>query len=493
MNQRSRKIIELLAEVSPSALPGNVEVRGISCNSKDVRNGYIFVAVKGARDDGSRFIAEAVRNGACAVIAQETGAQDRARSRDIPVPFITVTDARAMAGRLASRFYGDPCDHIKTVGVTGTNGKTTITYLLEAVLAASGRHPAVIGTINYRFKGMVIPSVNTTPGPVELNALLADMVSMGADFALMEVSSHALDQGRTSSLTFHSALFTNLTQDHLDYHKTMEAYAQAKAKLFRQIEPPAFAVLNADDAAYRLMSAHVRGDVITYAIDAHADIRAANIRYALDGTVFDVTTPGGTFAVRSPLIGRHNVYNISAVMAWAWKEGLDRDAVVRSVGDCHGAPGRLQRIDTGSRGFHVFVDYAHTEDALRNTLNALRGLADTRILLVFGCGGDRDALKRPAMGRAACELADYAVLTNDNPRSEDPMRILDQIQAGMTGKNYCVVPDRREAISRALSLARPGDTVLVAGKGHEAYQILGDQTIPFDDAQEIRQCLQSMK
>ncbi len=491
MSQRLRTITDLFEHLAASptaAASGDVEVKGISCNSKNIKSGYVFVAVKGINDDGSRFISEAVANGACVVISDGP----RPAATGYPVPFITVPDARSAAGKLAARFYGDPSKHLQVVGVTGTNGKTTITYLLEALLISWGRHPAVIGTINYRFGNMTIPSTNTTPGPVELNALLADMVSWGADSAVMEVSSHALAQGRTDSIRFDSAIFTNLTQDHLDYHLTMREYAASKARLFGALEPGAFAVVNIDDPAHARMTEGIRCDLVTYALVAEADVRVSNVRYSLDGIVCEVRTPDRVYTLASPLIGRHNAYNLAAMCAWAWKKGIPAETVARAARSCACVPGRLERVDTGNAGYSVFVDYAHTEDALRNAAATLRALTAGRLIVVFGCGGDRDATKRPAMGRAAGELCDSIVLTNDNPRSEEPARIIDQIAAGISGAQYRILPDRREAIRHALGSARRGDTVLVAGKGHETYQIVGATTIHFDDREEIEACLRSM-
>lgn len=491
MSQRLRTITDLFGHFGSSessGMPADVEVKGISCNSKKIKAGYIFVAVRGTRDDGSRFIDEALTNGACAVVSDKPPP----RTTGYRVPFITVPDARAAAGKLAARFYGDPCEHLQAVGVTGTNGKTTVTYLLESLLCAWGRHPAVIGTINYRFRNMTVPSTNTTPGPVELNALLADMVSWGADFALMEVSSHALAQGRTESVRFDSAIFTNLTQDHLDYHATMQAYAASKARLFAALEPGAFAVMNIDDPAYTRMIEGIRCGVVTYALASDAHVRVTTIACSLDGIVCEVRTPDTGYTLSSPLIGRHNAYNIAAVCAWAWKKKVPVETIIQGVRTCARVPGRLERADSGGAGYHVFVDYAHTEDALRNVASTLKSLTAGRLIVVFGCGGDRDMTKRPAMGKAAAELCDYVVLTNDNPRSEEPSRILGQIAAGIAGAQYRIVPDRREAIRHALGIARPGDTILVAGKGHETYQIVGETTLPFDDREEIEACLRSM-
>ncbi len=393
--------------------------------------------------------------------------------------------------KLTTEFYGDPSSKIKVIGITGTNGKTTITYLIEALLKKANFQPAVIGTINYRFKNKTISSKNTTPSSVELQSLLARMSKEGVDYAIMEVSSHALDQDRAEGIKFHSSIFTNLTQDHLDYHKTLENYFKAKVKLFKNLAPNSVAVINNDDKYGRRIKNLTKARIITYGIKNKADIIASDIKFDCRKTEFLLSTPKLKINLETSLIGRHNIYNILAAIAWADKEGIDIVTIKSVIKEFSTVPGRLERITAGAR-FSVFVDYAHTEDALKNIITSLRNLSRRRLIVVFGCGGERDKTKRPKMGRIVSELSDYAVITNDNPRSEDPLEIIKDIKRGIRKNNYCVIPQRMDAIRKSLALARPGDIVLIAGKGHENYQILKDRVIHFDDREAVKECLQSM-
>lgn len=380
---------------------------------------------------------------------------------------------------------------MKVAGITGTNGKTTVTYLIEAILKEAGFIPGVIGTINYRFRGRVIPAKNTTPGPLELQSMLNDMLKEGVGYCAMEVSSHALDQGRTVGIKFHSAVFTNLTQDHLDYHKTLTNYFNAKSRLFKDMERGSFAVINEDDRYARKLKKITDAETITYGIDNRAEVLAKKIHFDARLTKFLLVSPQGQTDIVSLLIGKHNIYNMLASAAWALKNGIDLGVVKSALQKFRLVPGRLEPIDFKSN-FCVFVDYAHTQDGLYNVIRSLRQLTQKRIIVVFGCGGDRDKNKRPKMGRVVSELADYAIITNDNPRSEEPLEIIRQIKKGMVKDNYCVIPDRFAAIKKSLGMAKRGDIVLVAGKGHENCQILKDRTIHFDDREAIRKCLMSM-
>jgi len=479
------QVIEILKGGQVLVDAGDFTLSGISCDSKKTRPGHLFVAVKGASLDGNRFIPEAIKQGAGAVVTDQ---ENTAAGFPGNVSLIKVKDCRQALADLAIQFYGDPSAKMRLAGVTGTNGKTTITYLIEAVLKGSGRSPAVIGTINYRFSGRVIPSKNTTPGPLELQEMMAEMLRNGADHLVMEVSSHALSQGRTERIKFASAIFTNLTQDHLDYHKTVEEYYRAKEKLFAGLSPEAYAVVNNDDQYSGRIRKSCNCRVITYAIDRPADIIAQDIRMDMDKTEFAIVYAGGKMDIKSHLIGRHNVYNILAVFAWAVTEGIEPQAIRKALENFALVPGRLEKVDTG-KDFRVFVDYAHTEDALKNVLTTLRQVCSKKIIVVFGCGGDRDKDKRPKMGRVVSELSDQAVLTNDNPRSEDPQAIISEIRKGMQEGKYCVIPDRKQAIREALQMAGSGDCVLIAGKGHEDYQIIKDKVIHFDDREAVRECL----
>ncbi|MFA4889317.1 MAG: UDP-N-acetylmuramoyl-L-alanyl-D-glutamate--2,6-diaminopimelate ligase [Candidatus Omnitrophota bacterium] len=475
------KIKELVRKLKlryPAGL-ADFTVAGVSCNSKTVLEDFIFVAIKGAKNDGSRFIAEAVRNGARLVIAEGPVKN---------IPFVEVRDTRKALAELAGEFYAHPSRKIKVIGVTGTNGKTTITYLIEAMLIEAKLPSGVIGTVNYRFKDTVIPAKNTTPGPVEIEALLAQMLQQGLHYCLMEVSSHALDQGRVRGLDFNSAIFTNLTQDHLDYHKNMEHYFQSKALLFKSLRPSALAVINGDCVYAKNLINHTRAKVITYGIENKAQVFARNIQFDRVKSEFDLVAPKLKTRIVTGLIGRHNVYNALAGIAWALQEGIDITFIKEALAKFSCAPGRLEQVRL-RKDFSVFVDYAHTDDALKNVIESLRQLTQRKLIVVFGCGGERDKLKRPKMGRVVSEMSDYAIITSDNPRGEDPQEIIRDIQAGIRKQNYCVIPERLKAIKKSLSIAKAGDIVLVAGKGHENYQIIKDKVIPFDDREAVKLCL----
>ncbi len=460
------------------------QVSGISCNSKSVKRGSVFIAVKGVQADGSRFIKEAVLKGAKFIVCAPE-VKKKLKGGDC---WVEVDDTRLAAAELAMEFYGNPANKINTVGITGTNGKTTITYLLEAILKRSGHRPGVIGTVNYRYKDIIIPAKNTTPGPLELQAIISKMVNKGIDYCIMEVSSHALSQERVAGIEFHSALFTNLTQDHLDYHKTIRSYFQAKARLFRNLSRNSFAILNADDKYFPLLKKATKARIVSYGLRKKADVKAVDIKYGLGFTEFALVYPKGKIRLKTRLIGKHNIYNILAAFAWAYQEGISLKEVKSAVEDFTCVPGRLEKIKS-KKGFYVFVDYAHTEDALKNILLSLRGLSPNRIITLFGCGGERDKLKRPKMGRVADSLSDFVVITNDNPRSEKPLDIIKQIKKGIKGNNYAVIPDRKIAIKKAISLADKGDIVVIAGKGHENYQLLGKNSFHFDDREEVNKCL----
>ena len=486
---RIKELIKSLDTAKNYSNLEDFEVCGISCNSKQVSDNFIFIAIKGTREDGNRYIDEAINRGAKAVILADSGAYELANLDG--VSFIRVKDTRRASAKLAAEFYGHPSSKIKVIGITGTNGKTTVSYLIEALLKGAKFSPSVIGTINYRFKDRIIPSKNTTPGPIELESMLADMLKEGASHSVMEVSSHALDQDRIAGINFHSAIFTNLTQDHLDYHKTLENYFNAKAKLFKNIGPGSFVVINNDDRYAGRIKKITKASIITYGIENKASVIAKKIKSDSLHTEFGLLSPQGEINLTSRLVGRHNVYNILAAVAWALQEGIDISIIKSVIAGFHLVPGRLEKIDFDGN-FRVFVDYAHTEDALRNIIKTLRHLTKKRIIVVFGCGGERDKTKRPKMGRAVSELADYAIITNDNPRSEDPREIINDIKQGIRKTNYCVIPERREAIKKSLSLAKTGDIVLIAGKGHEDCQIMKDKVMHFNDREVTRECLKSM-
>ncbi|MFH1440830.1 MAG: UDP-N-acetylmuramoyl-L-alanyl-D-glutamate--2,6-diaminopimelate ligase [Candidatus Omnitrophota bacterium] len=465
------------------------KVKGISSHSKKIANNYIFVAIKGTNYDGNAFIDEALKNGAKAVI---TSSMESAVKYCKGINFIKIIDERKALSDLAAGFYGNPSKGIKVIGITGTNGKTTISYLLEALLQKSGRRCAVIGTINCRFKNKIIDSKNTTPAAEDIQQMLFKILKYGINYCLMEVSSHALDQGRISKVEFNSAIFTNLTQDHLDYHNTMEDYFQAKAKLFKNLDKQAVAIINNDDAYGRMLSGMTAAKIMTYGIYNTADVMAKEIKFGISGSEFVLKYESKEIKLNTPLVGLYNIYNILAAVCFCLKERIDLRVIARALEKFSNVPGRLEKIDTG-KDFSVFVDYAHTPEALNNVLGTLRQLCDRRIIVVFGCGGDRDKTKRPKMGQAATELADYAIITNDNSRSESPEDIVNDIKKGISRDNYCVVLDRKQAIEKSLSIASSGDIVLIAGKGHENYQIINNQISEFDDREVVRQCLKSIR
>ncbi len=459
------------------------DVTGLSCDSRQVRPGDCFVAVPGEREDGTRFVPEALARGAAAIVAWR-------RPEPVPpVPLLLVPDARSAVARLAAAFHGRPSERMDVVGITGTKGKTTTAFLLRSILEAAGRPCGMLGTVQYVVAGRVMPAPNTTPGPVELQGHLAAMVAGGCRAAVLEVSSHALVQRRVEGVRFRVGLFTNLAQDHLDYHRTAEAYREAKGLLFASLEAGAAAVLNLDDAAAESYRALARVPVVGYGLRPGADVSAEVHAVDFRGTRLTLRAEGASVPVDTRLMGRHNAYNILAAAAAARAMGVDLETVRRGVEALTAVPGRLEPVDAG-QDFAVLVDYAHTEASLRSVLDCLRPLARGRLICVFGCGGDRDRGKRPAMGRAAEERSDVVILTSDNPRSEEPEAILAEIRAGMRepGRARTIV-DRREAIRTAIAEARAGDIVLIAGKGHETCQIFRDGTRPFDDRAVAREAL----
>jgi len=484
------KLEQLLACVDPTAVAGACrgEVRGVVCDSRQVREGYVFVAIPGHHQDGWLFADDAARRGARALVSQHppNGSPDICR--------VQVSDARCAAAELAAAFHGHPADKLQVIGITGTNGKTTTAFMTRAVLQGNGRHTGLVSTVAYEIGMREIPAVRTTPEAPALQAMLAEMVSAGCRCAVMEVSSHALDQQRTAGIDFDVAVFTNLTLDHLDYHTDMEQYFAAKSRLFTGLagqRKAGTAVVNRDDPWGRrlLATAAAGGSVLTYGLEGTADVRAAEISLAQDGSTFTAHTPWGTVEVRLDLLGRYNISNALAALAAAGALGVDPAAAAASLAGMQRVPGRLEVVPTG-RGFQVFVDYAHTDDALQHVLTTLREIAPRRLLVVFGCGGSRDAGKRPRMGAVAARLADYSVLTSDNPRKEAPGEIIAQVREGFAdGGDYEVSEDRRAAIGKALAMAEPGDIVLIAGKGHETFQEFADKTVMFDDRQVVREML----
>lgn len=473
-------LLKQVGGISCEARYHQYSISHLSCDSRDIKPESIFVVLSGAKSNGADFIADAISKGAT-VIVNDNDAR-LIGSFEVPqhIALIKVESPRLFLRALARAFYGNPSETVKTIGVTGTNGKTTITYLLESIIASSAKQSGVLGTINYRIGGEVFPSINTTPGFLDVQRFLCKLKKAHVSYCVMEASSHALVQGRLDGIDFAAAIFTNLTQDHLDYHPSMEAYFQAKSLLFTQLPFSAASIINADDPYGQRLMGLSKGHVLSYGIDAEAGVRAINIQYHLSGTSFDVILPEGRCSINTLLVGRYNTYNILASVACAYSLGFSTKDIVEGVNALRFIPGRLESVPTG-RDFFVFIDYAHTDDGLMNVLKGLRTVSQDKIIVVFGCGGDRDKLKRPKMARAVSELSDYAIITSDNPRSEDPQAIINDIVSGFTSDKYEVCVDRQEAIEKALSIATKGAIVLLAGKGHETYQILKDRTIPFNE------------
>jgi len=482
-----KDILKGLKHKTESSLSG-VKARGVTDDSRKIKKGDLFIALKGYSLDGHEFIDSAIEKGAKVIVAE----------RDFHAPpgvvKVLLADGRQALSVIAANFYKDPSGKMKVTGITGTNGKTTITYIIENILKCARKEAGVIGTINYRFKGKVVAAKNTTPGPLELESLLAEMFSLGVRSCIMEVSSHSLDQGRVDPVLFDAAVFTNITSDHLDYHKTSQNYFDAKAKIFDKLKKDGVAILNADDKKVVSLKRSIKKKVLTYGFARQADIRAERVRLSLHGSSFDLVTPHGDARITTKLIGKHNISNILASAAASFAQGIKLDVIKKGVESFTLVPGRLESVDAG-QPFRVFVDFAHTEDALYNILSLLREVAlDRKIITVFGCGGNRDKTKRPRMGKVACSLSDNVIITSDNPRFEEPADIINDIEAGVRGEfsNYHIMPDRSQAIEKALSLASQDSIVVIAGKGHEKYQIVKDSVIPFDDCEVARAMLQSL-
>jgi UDP-N-acetylmuramoyl-L-alanyl-D-glutamate--2,6-diaminopimelate ligase len=464
-------------------------VTGIAYDSRTVEPGNVFVALKGQHTDGMLFVQQAIDRGAIAVVSAEQAPSS------VNVPWSTVHDPRLALAFLADAFYQHPSAEMQVVGITGTNGKTTTAYLVAALFEAAGIRCGVLGTVVYKVGHEVREATRTTPEPPDVQMLLREMVTAGCGACAMEVSSHALSLSRVDGMSFSAAVFTNLTRDHLDFHGDMETYFQAKRRLFDMLSADAPCLINIDDPRGAGLAESVPHPV-TYAINRTADIMPGPLSFSLAGLAFDIRTPRGAVLVRSPLVGRPNVYNILAAVATAVALDLPLDAIERGVQSLKGVPGRFQIVSSPNDEVTVVVDYAHTDDALRNLLETARPLASGRLITVFGCGGDRDRTKRPLMGAVAGRLSDLIIVTSDNPRTEDPHRIIEEVHRGLTADTrrnsaqaVVTVVDRREAIGKAIEMARPGDLVLIAGKGHEKYQVIGDRVLPFDDVAVAREAL----
>jgi UDP-N-acetylmuramoyl-L-alanyl-D-glutamate--2,6-diaminopimelate ligase len=480
-------------------------VASVCYDSRACSPNSLFVAVRGLLADGHAYIPDAIRNGAHVIVHEQS------MPATPGVQWIQVTDSRRVLGTLARNFYGHPSSRLCLVGVLGTNGKTTVTYLLESILASAGYSVGVLGTVNYRFKQKVLAPPHTTPESLDMQRMLREMADDGISHVVAEVSSHAVDLRRVDDCDFDLGVFTNLSQDHLDYHKTMEQYFAAKERFFLEILPASKKkiscrmVINGDDPWGR----RLRGDVglpnMTFGIDAPCDLSALEIQMTLQGIRADISSAGRRFSIASPLIGKYNLYNILAAAAAAQALGISPEVIRRGIERLSQVPGRMEKV-SGPDQPSVFVDYAHTDDALRRVLQNLADFKQGRLITLFGCGGDRDRGKRPLMARAAAELSDLVIITSDNPRTEDPLEIIHQIESGFAGgtlkkispagleagdcsRCYTIIPDRGTAIEATIACAGPSDLVLIAGKGHEDYQVLGNRRISFDDRQHARAAL----
>ncbi|MBM3875903.1 MAG: UDP-N-acetylmuramoyl-L-alanyl-D-glutamate--2,6-diaminopimelate ligase [Verrucomicrobia bacterium] len=488
------QVRELAAQLAPTKVEGplDLEISGITYDSRRVTPGMVFVAMKGANVDGHDFIAPAVARGAAAVVCERNGFATTRTAK------IIVSDSRAALACASLAYFGRPSCRLKVAGVTGTNGKTTVTFMLKQMLEASGVRTGLLGTVGYEIGGRILPAPRTTPESLELQDMMAQMLRAGCGACVMEVSSHALDQQRVAGAEFDVGIFTNLTRDHLDYHRTMEDYFAAKLRLFTGWPHGAkrgVCVTNVDDPFGARIARETNAPAtLGFGLSNRADIRAANIRLGRADTAFELHANGAAHPVRMPLIGRHNVYNALAAVGGALALDVPTAAVLKALRSMRAAPGRLEPVEC-AQPFAVFVDYAHTDDALRNVLTALRDVTTGRLLLAFGCGGNRDTGKRARMGKVAAQLSDACIITSDNPRNEPPAAIAVAIQEGWhaaRADGYHVELDRRRAIDQVLAMARPGDTVLIAGKGHETYQEIQGTVAPFDDRLHAREALETL-
>ncbi|HYO07607.1 MAG TPA: UDP-N-acetylmuramoyl-L-alanyl-D-glutamate--2,6-diaminopimelate ligase [Tepidisphaeraceae bacterium] len=475
-------------QLTVTGIPASAEITGVTDDSRRVQPGFLFVARPGQKSDGARFLADAKAKGAVAVITQT-------KQPGAPLPQVVIQDAARAASVLANLFHGTPSLKMRTFAITGTNGKTTTAYLVRHLLGKVSQRCGLIGTVEVDDGRTRRPADMTTPDPCAVAETLATMRDRGCRAAVLEASSHALAQSRLAGVFFSGAAFTNLTGDHLDYHQTMENYASAKARLFETLDAEAVAVVNADDKWSDRMIQDCPSRIMRFGFSKRADYRASNVQVTAQGSRFLMHTPDGKAEVSMKLIGKHNIENALTAAALVGEScGLTVSQMAAGLSDAEGAPGRLQLVDAG-QPFSVLVDYAHSDDALENVLSALRPITQGKLRVMFGCGGDRDPSKRPRMAKVAEKLADVVYVTSDNPRTEDPNRIIDQIRQGLSkngaGKAQVVVePDRRAAIERIIADAEPNDVVLLAGKGHEDYQIIGTTKHHFDDVEEARRCLQ---
>jgi UDP-N-acetylmuramoyl-L-alanyl-D-glutamate--2,6-diaminopimelate ligase len=480
---------ELISGLKARGVRGDLdtEILGLAYDSRQVSAGDLFFGIRGTRLDGNRFMPRAIANGAVAVVSALDPVQT------VALPWIQVVDERVAMAAIAGNFYGHPTKDLHLIGVTGTNGKTTTTYIVESILRAAGKPTAVFGTIEYRGPGFDFTAERTTPEAPDLEKLFRRVVDAGWRHAVMEVSSHAIEMKRVAGLQFDVAVFTNLSRDHLDFHGDMESYFQAKRKLFEGLtgKRPRVMVLNADDARYGDLRSIDPSRVISYGMQVAADICPVRRQFGWEATDATFKTPIGELKVQTSLMGKANLFNIGAAIGVGVALGIPADAIRRGIQQLRHVPGRFENVSAG-QPFRVIVDYAHTDDALEKVLKSAREITSGRLIVVFGCGGERDRTKRPLMGEVAVRESDCAILTSDNPRSEDPIAIIREIEKGMKGVEHKVEVDRRKAIRLALLEAKEGDTVLIAGKGHETYQTIGTTVHPFDDRVVAKELLHEL-
>ncbi|RLB05952.1 MAG: UDP-N-acetylmuramoyl-L-alanyl-D-glutamate--2,6-diaminopimelate ligase [Deltaproteobacteria bacterium] len=485
------KLIHSL-EVIESRGEMNLDIGGISYHSHSVKEGDLFVAIKGAKTDGHFFIKEAVKRGAKAIIVEQIP------PHPLDITMVLVANTKKALAQISAEFFSHPSKEIKLVGITGTNGKTTTSYMIESILKKAGKEVGVMGTINYRFRGNELPAPTTTPQSYDLQRLLREMATNGAEYVVMEVSSHALDQERVRDCHFDAGVFTNLSPEHLDYHKNMDSYFAAKKRFFDEIlcetDKDPWAILNLDDPFLRDLKKKPSAlRVMSYGLK-EGEVRLLRKEVSLKGIKATLFTPTGPIEIKTPLLGEYNLYNIMAATATAICLGTSPEAIQEGIAGLARIPGRMEVVGDGRPW--VLVDYAHTPDALEKALKGVKKLIKGRLFVVFGCGGDRDRGKRPLMGRISMQWADMAIITSDNPRTEDPLEIINEIEKGareISHHRYLVIPDRSKAISKAISMAGPQDLVLIAGKGHENYQIVGDKKLPFDDRKVAQRALKERR
>jgi UDP-N-acetylmuramoyl-L-alanyl-D-glutamate--2,6-diaminopimelate ligase len=495
---KTKKLDELLDQIFYKEVCGNrnTAVTGIEYDSRRVKSGNIFVAIAGYKKDGNVFIKNALDAGAAVIVSSTK--PDTANGDTL----VLVDNPRLALALMSAAFYEHPSDFLNVIGITGTNGKTTVSYVIESILKANKNRPGVFGTVEYRLGDKVLPAPNTTPQSKELQEMLYELHDKGFDAAVMEVSSHALMQERVEGIEFDAAVFTNLTRDHLDFHKTMEDYLNAKSRLFSGLgkanrkKREKIAVINNDDKYAEKLKSLTQARVVTYAVDSNADITARGVKLSVNGAVFFLKNglDGTDTKISMPLIGKHNVYNALAAATVAIGQGIPLEIIKEGIEGVQNIPGRFEVIDEG-QPFTVIVDFAHTDDSLKRVIEASRQLEPRRIITVFGCGGDRDRGKRPLMGEIAVKKSDYVIVTSDNPRSEDPDKITLDIEVGIkqaNKDNYRIIVNRNEAIRAAIKMAAKGDMIILAGKGHEHYQIIGDSILYFNDGEEARKALKQL-